>query len=191
MSSSLFQKIETAFQKINELSKSEKEVEINGQKIVLGIPTGEEDNLIQIYVNQRAEEHGKTTILRDIKVETVAFAIKAINKERIDDVDFFTTIGPDKKEVKVEKHIFLRDTVSSWPGFIVNYLFNQYVALTDESSESLKPEFKIEGVNDLLKAELSEQEQILKEAEKQTEEQKSEPSFRKIEEAGDGILDQG
>lgn len=196
MSSTLMKKLDVAFQKIDELSENEREVEINGQKIVLGIISGAEEEMIQAHIEERSKEMGRSLILRDVKLETTSYAIKAINDERIDKVDFFSVKDPaTEKEAKIEKHIFLRNKLRDWAPFLVNYLFNQYAALIDDSSQTLLPKFEIEGlksIEDLLRAEIEEQKETLKEVEESTEETpKPETVFREIPnpEAG-GTLDQ-
>jgi len=196
MTSSLMAKIDVAFQKIDELSDNERDVEINGQKIVLGILTGGEEDNVQAFIVERAEKFGKGLYLRDIKIETIAYSIKQINDERIDKVDFFTVQNTEDKIEKVEKHIFLREKLRIWPPLIVNYLFNQYVVLSDETSKTFNPAFEVEGIDDLLQEEVKEGEALLKEAEelaegKEKSKDKEETTFRKVDiEGTEGVLDQ-
>ena len=124
MPSSLMAKLDAAFQEIDKLSENEREVEINGQKIVLALLTGEEEDNAQAFIVGRVERFGKGLYLRDAKIETIAYSIKAISDQRIDKIDFFEVLDGEGNMQKVEKHIFLRNKLRGWPPIIVNYLFN-------------------------------------------------------------------
>lgn len=194
MTTELSQKIESAFQKIEELIQNERDVEINGQKMVLGIVSGAEEDKIQGFLSAKTiEEEDKLAIVRIMKIESLVYAIKSIDDTRLDKLDFFSVIDPKTSEEQlIEKPIFLRDKLMSWPSFIVNYLFNQYVLLVEESSSTFNPEFKVEGLDELLKMEVEEQEEALKAAEEREEDKpEKKMEFREIPdpEAG-GVMDQ-
>lgn len=197
MNTSLMDKIEEAFKKIDSLSENERSVEINEQEITLGIVSGAEEELIQAAIVERASALGKSVILKSVKVETLAYAIKSINGQRIDKIDFFKTADPNTGEqINVERTIFLRNKLENWAPFLLNYLFNQYAVLIDESSKTLNPKFEIEGlksVEEALQAEIVGQEEVLKEATAESSEEKSSSKmvFREIPDAaGGGVIDQ-
>jgi len=197
------QKLETAFQKIDALSANEKEVSINDQKIILGVVDGADEERIQAYVMNFAnlkklvvEKEAKIPMfLRDMKVETVVYAIKAINGERLDKVDFFSVSDPKGgPDIKIERQIFLRRKLKEWPPFIYNYLFNQYISLVNDTTKVMEPKFEFEGLEDLVQEEIKTNqeafENITNLAKESEVPSKKEPVFRKIETPEGGVLDQ-
>lgn len=209
--SDLLKKLESAFQKIDSLSDNEKEVSINDQKITLGIISGVVEDSIQTYLMESidlktivAEKGVKIpAFMRAMKIETVAYAIKAINGDRIDRVNFFSVPNPDgsKVDLKIERQLFLRKKLREWPPFIVNYLFNQYILLVNDTTKVMEPKFEIEDLDDLVRNEVKEDSEALQnltETSKELSESKDlkdesstkkDPIFRKVETEG-GVLDQ-
>jgi len=204
MSSILLEKLEEAFEKISKLSENEKEVEINGQKVIIGLLSGDEEDKVQAYLAKKMEQFGPESFMREAKIETMAYALKALGDQRIDKVDFFSySDSATGEDQKVEKHIYLRKKLKAWPNFISTYLFNQYALLIDDLSKNLKPELRIEGVEEIIKREAEANSKVLEEAEARlkatreaiepsSEEPKEEAmTFRQLDsDASEGILDQ-
>jgi len=208
----LMEKLETAFKEIEKISDSERPVKINGQEIILGVVDGKSEEAIQSFLSSRpdaeaaAKGEGEVKVpalLRDIKVETLVYAFKALNGERLDKIDFFIVKNPSGGEdLKIERQIFLRNKLKSWPPFLVTYLFNQYVTLVNEASANMEPAFKIEGLDELVKDELQSDQDLMSKIDQEMQEdsieeskesETTEPrevSFRKLEDEPGGVLDQ-
>lgn len=131
---------------LKNLNYTETETEIPGYKITLSTLSGAEDRDIADYLlvhREKSQGHY-------IKIETLAHSIKKIvSPEETIDLKGLTHIETGEINsadipVKVRRHVFMRDIVSTWDESTLDALYLQFALLTEKLQKGIDKLSKVE-----------------------------------------------
>jgi len=129
-----------ALSQLTKLGKKTKEIEIEGQKILLSTLDSEKEALVFVACSSLS---GNAYFFK-LKSETIKFSICAVNDIRLD--EYQTIKDPSKKEqLKNETLSKLDSIIGTWDENIVSYIYSKWVELSKESEDELKKKGLIES----------------------------------------------
>ncbi len=120
----------------------------DGTKVIFSTLNTAEETLIAEYINGFERIH----FLQVTKLENLAHAIKMIqlagDPDQLDlrdtNVKYPTGEQIDGKDVFVEKHVFVRKLIQTWPDTVNDYLYRKFLELTGELEDKVAAKIKIE-----------------------------------------------
>lgn len=132
--------------KINYLESAPLELP-DGTKVILSTLDHTEETLISSYIIdfERAE------FLQVAKLENLAHSLKEIQlPDDPDKLDFRdVTLIPSGetvagKAVNIQKHVFVRNLITTWPEIVLDYLYRRMLELTTKLEEKVSKKIKVE-----------------------------------------------
>lgn len=122
-----------ALGELAKLGKKTKIVDVGDLKLLLSTLDSEQEGFVFIAC---AELSGNAYFLK-MKSETLKYAIRAVNEQRLDDYESFVDMEV-KMRVKNETLEKLEKIIKSWDENIISFLYSKWMELTKEADADLK-----------------------------------------------------
>jgi hypothetical protein len=122
-----------ALGELAKLGKKTKTVEVGDLKLLLSTLDSEQEGFVFIAC---AELSGNAYFLK-MKSETLKYAIRAVNEQRLDDYESFVDLDV-KIRVKNETLEKLEKIIKTWDENIISFLYSKWMELTKEADADLK-----------------------------------------------------
>lgn len=122
-----------ALGELAKLGKKTKVVDVGELKLLLSTLDSEQEGLVFIAC---AELTGNAYFLK-MKSETLKYAIRAVNEQRLDDYESFVDLEV-KTRVKNETLEKLEKIIKTWDENIISFLYSKWMELTKEADNDLK-----------------------------------------------------
>lgn len=125
-----------AFEALSELSKlgkKTKEVQVESLKLLLS--TIDSDDEGNVFVS--CSELTGNAYFYKMKAETLKYAIKAVNGQRLDE---YEDVEDEEKRVEMRKETLgkLQKIIGTWDENVVSFFYSKWTELTKEAEEELK-----------------------------------------------------
>jgi hypothetical protein len=126
----------SAFEALNELSKlgkKSKEVEIGSLKILLNTIDSEDEGNVFVACS----ELSGNAYFYKMKAETLKYAIKAVNGQRLDE---YENINDEDKREEMKKETLekLQKIIGKWDENVITFFYSKWTELTKEAEKELK-----------------------------------------------------
>jgi len=129
-------KIESAFEaltKLSEIGKKSKVEQIGNLKLLLTTLTSDEETNVFIACSELTGN----AYFNKLKSETLKYAIKAVNDQRLDE---YESIKEEVKREVLRKETLLKleKILGSWDENVIAFLYTKWVAISKESEKELQ-----------------------------------------------------
>jgi hypothetical protein len=122
-----------ALEEISKLGKIEGEVDVGDIKLLMGTLDTEQET--DVFA-QCADLTGNAYFYK-LKLETVKYSLKAVNKERVDDYLKIAKIE-EREKAKKETLEKISSILKKWDENVISYLYSEWSKLAKKSEEVLK-----------------------------------------------------
>lgn len=125
-----------AFSALSELSKLGKKtdiVDIDGLKLLISTLDSEQEGEVFAAC---AEMSGNAYFYK-LKSETLKYAIRAVNEQRLDEYEAIAEIDK-REELKKQTLDKLQKIIGTWDENVISFLYSKWTKLTEVAEEELK-----------------------------------------------------
>lgn len=153
-----------------------KTVTLRGIEFVIGLLDYDENQKVSSLPD---DEVDPMVYMNDIRRQTLAYAVKAINGEEIPDV-----VQVNENESK-EKAVYLKELLGNFPMKVTDQLFDAYVDLKEQSDKEIETEMQFEWFKspEQRRKEQEEEEKQASDAAKKEGKQQAQTDVEKVKES--------